>query len=375
MLTLPEDLLTELLKPVMYVAHLIQINFTSRTFYWTDCDQDVYWIRWYNNHPITYDNISQAGDLEAGTLRLTVSNIDKTFSDLVQIENIQDKEVTIKRVFLDANLDVIGIPTLIYLGYTDEIVIDETKAVISVADELIKWQTRCPRCIHEGKCRWKDFKGTECGYTGSETWCDRSWGRCVALSVEGPVLSATSYDAGVPTDETAAANSAAVDDMTLVPNPETVGDYYRFGYALPFVLMKINVTTKPVGSDPPAALKLLPRVDWTIIWQYWNGTWALLPDISDETQGFTKLGIHSVAWSMPSDWLAIAGVYYVRAYLSVASTYGIATYPKGGQVWISDGHFLNFGGYRFVADLADKEIWWGKCQKSWVNAAIGYSRM
>ena len=217
MLTLPAELLAELMKSVMYVGHLIEMNLTSRTFYWTDCDQNIYYMNWYENHPVTYDNITQAGDLEAGTLKLTVSNVDKTFSDLVQVENIQNKPVTIKRVLLDTNLDVIGTPTLIFYGYTDEITIDENKAVISVADELIKWQTKCPRRIHEDKCTWFSFKGTECQYAGVETWCDRSWERCVALTTAVAVTAATAYDGGAPTNETADANDAGANDMTLVP--------------------------------------------------------------------------------------------------------------------------------------------------------------
>lgn len=359
MLSLPEDLLVELMKSVMYIGHLIEVNLTSRTFCWTDCDQNIYYTKWYENHPITYDYITQAGDLEAGTLKLIVSNVDKTFSDLVQVENIQNKPVTIKRVFLDANLDVIGTPTLIFYGFTDEITIDENKATISVADELIKWQTRCPRRIHEGKCTWREFKGFECQYTGVETWCDRSWERCVALTTSLPVTSATAYDGGVPTDETSDANDAGADDMTLVPaDGGQVGDYYRWGYTTTFSALKLNVTTAATST-----------VDWTIILQYWNGAWTLLPDISDETNKFTVKGTNYITWSIPTDWAAIAGVYYVRAYMSVAPSAPPAVIPKGGQAWISNGQFLNFGGFRFLPDMVDKEIWWGRAQKSWMNVA------
>lgn len=186
MITLADDLLQELMKSVFAIHHLIQLTLTSRVFYWTDSDQNIYYTNWWENHPIKYDNIVQSGDLEAGTLRLTVSNVDKTFSDLVQTESIQNKVCQIKRVFLDRNLDVIGTPTLIFYGYTDEIQINNKNAIINVADEMIKWKTEIPRRTHTGKCQWREFNnvtgGTECGYIGATTWCDRSYLKCSSMA-------------------------------------------------------------------------------------------------------------------------------------------------------------------------------------------------
>ena len=34
---------------------------------------------------------------------------------------------------------------------------------------------------HSPSCRWRTFKGAECGYTGTAVECDRSYARCVAL--------------------------------------------------------------------------------------------------------------------------------------------------------------------------------------------------
>ena len=50
---------------------------------------------------------------------------------------------------------------------------------ISVKNEAMLWAKKTLR-IHSSSCPWV-FKGTECGYTGTATWCDRNYARCGEL--------------------------------------------------------------------------------------------------------------------------------------------------------------------------------------------------
>ena len=52
---------------------------------------------------------------------------------------------------------------------------------ITVNSLLDQWSQRT-LSLHPPSCRWKVFKGTECGYSGAETQCDRSYTRCTELS-------------------------------------------------------------------------------------------------------------------------------------------------------------------------------------------------
>ena len=50
---------------------------------------------------------------------------------------------------------------------------------ISVKNEAMLWAKKTLR-IHSSSCPWV-FKGTECGYSGTATWCDRNYARCGEL--------------------------------------------------------------------------------------------------------------------------------------------------------------------------------------------------
>ncbi len=183
MISLPVELVAEFAKDVHYIKHLVSIDFTSETVRYTDCDQNLpHGGHWYDSHPIGFDAVNAGDTLEANTLKVNVSNIDKKFSTLCHAENIKEKVFQLKRVLLSSALKVIGSPIVLFYGYTDSYHIDKEKAEISVADELIRWKTPVPRRSHSEHCEWKDFKGIECKYAGTETWCDRTKARCEALS-------------------------------------------------------------------------------------------------------------------------------------------------------------------------------------------------
>lgn len=145
------------------------------------------------------------------------------------------------------------------------------------------------------------------------------------LAVRYPVDGAVADDGGVQTDETAGANNAAANDMTLLPAAPAAGDAYYFGYSGLWDWLRLNIGTAGGGT-------------WTITWEYWNGAaWATLPDIVDGTSHFGKAGENEVSFTRPGDWAAtdvggIIGLYWIRARVSAFSS--ITTQPLGTQAWI-----------------------------------------
>jgi hypothetical protein len=128
------------------------------------------------------------------------------------------------------------------------------------------------------------------------------------------------------TDETAAAQSAAANDMTLLPLVATVGCAYYFGHVKLFDLMTLNIGTPGAGTG------------WVIVWEYWNGAWVGLPGLVDGTNQFQAAGgNHDVTFTRPGDWAttAVNGVtlYWIRARLTNITTE--TTQPKGTQAWIT----------------------------------------
>jgi hypothetical protein len=177
--TLPPDLGDELLKDAIHLRHLITL-YLSPNHYWTDCDQGIIYAGvWYSPRDLKFDPPILELTGEAASLRMTIPNINKAFSNYVLNYEIRGKECRIDRVALDISLKVVGGPALLFSGYLDKMDIDRKIASIEVYNQFIKWKTPTPRRMQLPTCGWV-FKGSECGYSGSETTCDKTVERCVS---------------------------------------------------------------------------------------------------------------------------------------------------------------------------------------------------
>ena len=76
--------------------------------------------------------------------------------------------------------DLEGAVTL-FEGELDDWEVDETDLSIRVVSAASQWAQRT-LSKQAGTCRWKVFKGTEWQYAGVESWCDRTYSRCSALT-------------------------------------------------------------------------------------------------------------------------------------------------------------------------------------------------
>jgi hypothetical protein len=138
---------------------------------------------------------------------------------------------------------------------------------------------------------------------------------------------AVADDGGALSDETAAAQSAAANDMHLLPVAAVLGDAYDFGFDKMFDVMRLNIGTPGIG-------------DWTITWKYWSSVgpgWVNLTDVVDGTSHFkAAAGIREVTFTRPVDWLSVAisglNKYWIRA--EITNFTSIATQPLGTQAWI-----------------------------------------
>lgn len=137
---------------------------------------------------------------------------------------------------------------------------------------------------------------------------------------------AVAYDGGVYTDETAAANDAAANDMTLLPAVPAVDDAYYFGGDGMFDILTVNI-----GQQG----------DWagTYTWEYWDGAeWTILSGLSDATVGFTAgIGNYDVTYTCPEDWQqsVVDGItaHWIR--FRVVTYTAVVAQPLGTQSWVN----------------------------------------
>lgn len=140
---------------------------------------------------------------------------------------------------------------------------------------------------------------------------------------DGPIrtqiFSVQADDGGVFTDETAAARSNTIDDITLLPVAPATGDAYYFGAGTTFPQVELTISQAGVGV-------------WTLTWEYYDGTsFVAIPGVVDSTVGFTGAGINTVSFAIPGDWTTTAvnsvTAFWVRARVSAFAS--ITTQPLG----------------------------------------------
>lgn len=131
-------------------------------------------------------------------------------------------------------------------------------------------------------------------------------------------------DGGVFTDDTTDANSAAANDVPLMPAVPVLNDAFYFGEGFAtsgtWNALKINLGTAGVGG--------------TIAWEYYNGAAWVALTVTDGTNGFTTAGTNYVTWTIPADMghVAVNGQdrYWVRARVLTA----FAPIPLATQIWV-----------------------------------------
>ena len=136
------------------------------------------------------------------------------------------------------------------------------------------------------------------------------------------LTSAQADDGGVITDETDESNSAAVDDMTLLPAAPAVNDAFYFGAQMPF--RELTIALSQAGDGV-----------YTLTWEYWTGAaWAAVTGLHDGTFGFSQDG--TVSFTPPGGWATntVNGVaaYHLRARVSAFTS--IATQPLGSTAYV-----------------------------------------
>lgn len=142
-----------------------------------------------------------------------------------------------------------------------------------------------------------------------------------------------SEDNTVFVDQTAAANSATVDDMFLLVDTAPVAgqDWFYFGHAEQFNRMKLDISTVMAGG---AALDF----------EYWNGAWVNLAGVVDGTSAYTNTGVGMITWTLPGDWATTSvdghgPVFWVRiGYLSGT----VSTAPRGRKCKLDVTRYLPF---------------------------------
>lgn len=139
-------------------------------------DATLYKPRGFESQTISYST-AQIVD----RARITVDNLDDMFTSAFIGGTPQGAPIILSIVILDGSYKVIVEPITLFQGSLDSWSIkQEGELELVVTSLFARWKQKTLQ-RQVPSCRWKKFKGPECGYSGNEDWCDRTYSRCSAL--------------------------------------------------------------------------------------------------------------------------------------------------------------------------------------------------
>jgi len=172
-------------KEVNAPIYLFEIQYSDTGWlYYTDWTEDITFDgQTYLAFPLRLNSISESGDSSINKVTVTVSNVNRRISAYLESYNgLVGRDVIIKMVWLDKLSDS---NCYIEDKFTiDEVTVTEEVVNFVLAPKLDVFQIELPRRKYfRSYCMWR-FKSDECGYSGNETECNKTFQRCKELGNE-----------------------------------------------------------------------------------------------------------------------------------------------------------------------------------------------
>jgi len=163
-------------KPIFIYA-LYNYDGGSNNLYFTNYDADiVYDGITYTAFPIYHEDIGENSSGQIEIVRIHVGNVSRLIQAYLETYDLRRKKFSIKQVFTNQLADTDAYLEEIF--YIDSYSADQNEVVFSLSSKLDILNVNLPLGRYpRNHCPWK-FKGNECGYSGAETSCDKTFDTC-----------------------------------------------------------------------------------------------------------------------------------------------------------------------------------------------------
>jgi hypothetical protein len=349
MRNLDANLSAEFAKSVFTYIHMVEIYLTSGTYRYTDFQHEIYsGGNKYLPKGLDIGSIGSNLGLAIDKVTFELDDTDLTVSALFLGEDVRYKRVSIYKGAIDANFEIIAIDEF-FRGVIESWELPEPRAKIIVANELVKWKDK-PLRPASATCPWvfnkpphtnlitngtfdSDITGWNDWGAGTGSWDASGYsGGCLQIAAgSGPH------------------NSGSTQVITVSPGKlhtlrfrykNTAGDVAGyFVYAVTHSFL-IQTYTQLASSTS------------------WGDYYILNFGVP---LGCTSIEVGFISWNNTDIvWIDSIEVYAVTecAYLG-DETWCDQSYARCVTLGNSD----NFGGFRFLPSLMEKDIWWGKVPK------------
>lgn len=134
----------------------------------------------YTRFPISHEFIAENTKGETNQLKVNVANVNRVIQNYLEAYDIRGKKLTVTMVWADKLDDPNSFIEDSY--YVDAYGANAEAAEFICSDKFNIMRLELPaRKYWRNYCSWK-FKSPECGYSGSETSCNKTFQRCGVLA-------------------------------------------------------------------------------------------------------------------------------------------------------------------------------------------------
>lgn len=405
-------LIAELRKEVFSIFWLMELEFSTVQRF-IDIDIDVHHNgNRYFSYPFKVGDITYTANMEIDSITLEVANADLSMSAFLLGSDITGSEATISFGCLDSNYQILGVKNIFFGMVSGWKILRDKSVELTVVNEFMLWRKKTLR-IAQASCPWP-FKGTLSdglvGYwpfdEGSGTvahdktqnandgtlinmeeadWVDGVSGKCLEFDggdeqVRLPNVSALKPTAAITLSLWCYAHTINSNDYLFLCGRDNSSGYM-------IRVTNNNFLFKLWGTGATEVFTGAIANVWThlvITYQsgiggiaYKNGvavgTLANVGDItySEIYGGYPSIGSHSGLYYFDG---LIDGIRIYNRALTQAEITFLYNNPApdechygGAQDWCDQTYERckmlankdNFGGFRFLPYIMEKEIWWG----------------
>lgn len=162
------------------LVSMVEFEFSS-TYRYTSADINmVYSGNTYYSRGLEISPSQFQLDMSIDKASVQLDNTDRSIGAIIEANVIWNKVARI-RVAALTDVGAVSGQEVIFTGVVDSAEYNEQRAKFNIYNILIFWKRKVPRRQYSPSCQVPNFKDAYCGYSGTETWCDRSWERCLAL--------------------------------------------------------------------------------------------------------------------------------------------------------------------------------------------------
>lgn len=132
----------------------------------------------YSPQPFEVTSFDQSSGLGVDSLEIELVSINQDFAQALLSEDVGGVVCTLSLAPLNQAGQVLVVDT-IFRGMIDSWELTDSSCTLTIVTELALWGKKTMR-IAQATCPWT-FKGLECAYSGSESWCNQTYMRCGVL--------------------------------------------------------------------------------------------------------------------------------------------------------------------------------------------------